>query len=343
MNGLKPQLYFLLAFLAMTAILVFFIFQPFLYVLILAIVFAVVFQPLNKKILSYTNNRQSLSAFLTILVVVILIFIPLAFIGAQIFKESLQLYSSLSNGNGKDSIVHVLNIFVNNVRGFLPDSFNFSIDFDSYFKQGLVWLLQNLGAVFSNLAKMMLNSFIFLMALYYLLKDGQNIKANIVALSPLNDKDDETILTKLERTINAVIKGNILIAVAQGFLTMIGFYIFGVPNAVIWGTVASVAAFIPGIGTSLVLMPAIAFLFLTGSFAQTLGMLIWSVMAVGLVDNFLAQRLIGRGARLHPLLVLFAVMGGLVFFGPLGLLLGPLTLSFLFALSSTYADFIKAK
>jgi len=343
MNGLKPQLYFLLAFLSATVALSFFVFKPFLYALILATVFAVVFQPVHNKILNYTKGKQGLSAFLTTLVVVVLIFIPLTFIGVQIFQESLQLYTSLVDGNGKDSIIHVLNAVSGKLHNIFPPPIEFSVDFDSYLKQALGWLLQNLGYIFSNFAKILMSTFVFLIALYYLLKDGQKIKTDIIKLSPLNNKDDESILVKLERTINAVVRGNILIALLQGILTMIGFYIFGVPNAVIWGTVASIAAFIPGIGTALVLTPAVIFLFLTGNIVPAIGMLVWSILAVGLVDNFLSPKLIGRGMRLHPLLVLFAVLGGLSFFGPLGILLGPLTLSFLFALGDTYSDLIKSK
>ncbi|MFH1990714.1 MAG: AI-2E family transporter [Patescibacteria group bacterium] len=326
---LQPRLYFLLATLIGTFVLSFFIFRPFLYALVLAMVFAVVFQPIHQKITGFVRGRQGLAAFATILIVVVFIFTPLVFLGIQLFKEAEQLYFSLANGGGKNAI---LNIF-NNLRG------NFNID--QYLKQGLDWLIQRLGSVFSGVAKIMASSFIFLIALYYMLKDGQSLKAKIIALSPLLDIDDEAISKKLGMAINSVIRGSLLIALIQGAMTMVGFTIFGVPNAVLWGSVAAIAALIPGIGTALVLIPAIAFLFLQGETFYGIGLIVWGMGGVGLIDNFLGPKLVGHGIHLHPLIILLSVFGGLVFFGPIGFLLGPLTATLFFALLDIYSLQVK--
>jgi len=183
---------------------------------------------------------------------------------------------------------------------------------------------------------MAMGAFIFLVALYYLLKDGQKLKVAIIALSPLSDTDDETISQKLRGAINAVMKGSLLIAFIQGVLTSAGFAIFGVPNAILWGSVAVIAALIPGIGTALVLIPAILFLFITGEMFSGVGLIVWGVVAVGLVDNFLGPKLVGHGMQLHPLIILLSVFGGIGFFGPIGFLLGPLAISLLFVLIDIY-------
>jgi len=104
----------------------------------------------------------------------------------------------------------------------------------------------------------------------------------------------------------------------------------------LWGVVAALSALIPGIGTSLVLGPGILYLFTVGATTQAVGLLIWSVVAVGLIDNSLGPKLVGKGMRLHPLMVLLSVFGGLAFFGPAGIFLGPLCISLLFALLSIY-------
>ena len=326
---MQPRLYFLLAVLVGTFVLAFFIFRPFLYALVLAMVFAVVFQPVHQKIMGFFRGQQGLAAFATILIVVVFVFTPLVFLGIQLFKEAEQLYFSLANGSGKDAILNVLNS--------LRSDFNL----DQYFKQGLDWLIQRLGSVFSGFAKIMASSFVFLITLYYLLKDGNKLKANIIALSPLSDTDDEAISKKLEMAINSVIKGSLLIALIQGAMTMIGFTIFGVPNAVLWGSVAAIAALIPGIGTALVFVPAIAFLFIQGETFYGICLVLWGMGAVGLIDNFLGPKLVGRGIHLHPLIILLSVFGGLVFFGPIGFLLGPLTATLLFALLDIYSLQIK--
>ncbi len=343
MNNQKPQFYFLLAILAGTSLLAFFIFRPFLYALILAAVFTVVFQPLHQKMLSYSRHRHGVAALGTTLIIIIVILTPLIFLGTQIFHEAQQLYSSLADNGGKEAILNIFNGLVSSFQGFLPASNQFSASPDQYLKQGLGWLLQNLGAIFSNFTKILISSFIFVVALYYLLKDGHTLKKKIIALSPLPDTDDETVLKKLELAINSVIKGSLTIALIQGALTAVGFAVFGVPNAVLWGTVTAVAALIPGIGTALVLIPAIIFLFLSGNTLPALGLLAWGVIAVGLIDNFLGPKLVGRGMQMHPLIVFLSVIGGIIYFGPIGFLLGPLTASLLFVLLDIYSSLVRTK
>lgn len=338
MSDRKPQLYFLLILLAGIFVLAFFIFKPFLYTLALAMVFATVLQPVYQKIVGFTRGRQGLAALATILIVIIFIFTPLIFLGIQIFQETRQLYLVLAEGNGKDTIFNFLDGLLNSFQKYVPAAQEFSINVDQYLKQGLSLLLQHLGSVFGNFAKMAVSSFLFLVALYYLLKDGRKLKTAIIALSPLSDTDDETISQKLGMAINAVMKGNLLIALVQGVLTSVGFAIFGVPNAVLWGSVAAIAALIPGIGTALVLTPAIIFLFLKGETLSGVGLIAWGMVAVGLVDNFLGPKLVGCGMRLHPLIILLSVLGGIGFFGPIGFLLGPLTISLLFALLDIYSS-----
>jgi len=341
MNDRKPQLYFLLIILAGTSILAFFIFRPFLYALALAMVFSIVLQPVYQKILKITYGRQGLSALVSTLIVIAFIFTPLIFLGVQIFQEAQQVYSSLVENGGGDAILDIFNGLLDSFQNYFPAKQEFSLNIDQYLKQGLEWLIQHIGSIFGSFVKMAVSSFIFLVALYYLLKDGYKFKTAIVTLSPLADTDDEAVSQKLEMTINAVIKGNLLIALIQGALTSIGFVIFGIPNAVLWGSVAAVAALIPGIGTMLVLVPAILFLFLKGDIFSGIALTAWGVIAVGLIDNFLGPKLVGRGMKLHPLIILLSVIGGIGFFGPIGLLLGPLSISLFFALLDIYFSLIR--
>ena len=337
MNNLKPQFYFLLIVLSITMALSFFILRPFLFAIVLALVFSIIFQPLYAKMLKYTLKHQGLAAFLTTIIIVALIFTPLVFLAIQILQEAKDLYVSLLTGGGKDSLLNVFNKLAYVSHDYFPDAGEISANIDQYLRQGLSWLLNNLGVFFSNFANMMVTAFLFIISLYYLLKDGRELRKKVVALSPLRDIDDEAIIRKLELAVSSVIKGNFLIAFIQGVLTAIGFTIFGIPNAVLWGTVAAIAALIPSIGTALVLIPAIIFLFISGQVFSAIGLLLWGSLAVGLIDNFLGPKLIGRGMHLHPLLVLFSVLGGIVFFGPIGFVLGPIVLSLLFALLDIYS------
>ncbi|MDO8536961.1 MAG: AI-2E family transporter [bacterium] len=334
----------LLVFLAGAFVLVFFIFRPFFDTLVLAIAFAVAFRPLQQKLLDHTPTRRGLAAFFTTIVVAALVVTLLIFLSMQILEEAWQLYSSVLAGGGLgNSFLVAINGFIDNLQRSLPSSFRVSLDINQYIRQGLSWLLQNIISLFSNFTKIVVSFFIFLFALYYLLKDGPELKKSIVALSPLTDTDDEAILHKLERAINSVLRGSLVIALVQGALTAIGFIVFGVPNAILWGSLAAVASLIPTIGTSLVIVPAIAFLFLSGETFSALGLFAWGAVAVGLIDNFLGPKLVGRGTQLHPFLIFISVIGGLGFFGPLGFLLGPLTLSLFFALLEIYFSLRKGK
>lgn len=341
MNKKHSSHYFLLIALTVSIVVVYFIAKPFLGPLILAAVFAFLFQPIYQLLLKPLKGRQSLGALLTTLIAIFLILLPITFIGNQIFKETTAIYHSLTNEGSDGFIVLTQNVW-NQIRSVLPIPEYFEIDLGQYVKQGLGVLAQNLGTIFSSFAKILINAIVFLMAFYFFLKDGNKLKNYLITLSPLEDADDGFIVSRLKSSVSAVIKGNLSIGLIQGVLTGIGFAIFGVPNPALWGAVAVVAAFLPGLGTAIVIIPAIIFLFITGNNFGGFGLLIWGGVAVGLIDNFLGPKLVGRGMQLHPLAVFIAVLGGLVFFGPLGFLLGPLTVSVSMALIDIYTS-LKAR
>jgi len=328
MSDSKPRLYSLALLLVATLILSFLIFRPFLYALILATVFALVAQPLTRRLARGLGERAWLAAGLTIILMIIFVLTPLVVIGWQIFQESQQLYFSLSSGlvNGGGET------FRQNWLATWPVLGNFSFDLEAYLAAGLRFLSQNLGAIFSSLAKFAVNAFVFLFALFYLLKDGEKIKRRFITLSPLTKADDEAIVVEVTQAINSVVKGSLTIAVIQGLTSFIGLLVFGVPNPVLWGVLAAIGALVPGVGTALVLLPAVLYLFLTGPLWPAAGLLVWGILAVGLIDNLLGPKLIGRGAKLHPLLTLLSVLGGLSLFGPIGFILGPVTVVFLLVL-----------
>lgn len=337
---LRP--YFLLLLLVGAAALTLIIFAPFLKPLALAAVFAVVLQGLYGRLLRLFGSRPGIAAFATVVVSVVLILLPLSLVGVLVGREARDLYVSLDAGSAQGAITEVVLRVDEALGGLVPglDEFvrTFSTDIDQYAQQALDWIVQHAGAIFGSISSFLLSFFIFFIALYYLLRDGPRVRRALIELSPLSDHEDEAVFARLGSAVNSVIKGNLTIALIQGALTMLGFTLFGVPHAILWGTLAAVAALIPGIGTALVFLPTIVFLFFTGSGVAALGLLLWGLLAVGLVDNLLGPKLIGRGMQLHSLLVLLAVLGGIIYFGPAGIFLGPLTLSLLFALLSIYAE-----
>lgn len=334
-NYQKSELYFLLTLLVVVGIFVILTFQPFIYPLVLAVILATVFEPVHKRILSIVRDNHGIAALLSTVFVIAVIAIPVAFLSTQIFKEATQLYVSLTS----DSLTGSISVGVDKVAKASGIDFTMpvSLDINQYIKQGLGWLIKHLGAVFSNVAKTMVDVFILFIALYSVFKDGHRLKKSVILLSPLQDVYDETVFRKLKLAINGVVRGSISVSIIQGVLTAIGLTIFGVPNAVLWGSVAAIGALIPGVGTSLVVIPSIIFLFFTGANVSAVGLIVWGMLGVGLVDNYLGPKLVGRGVQLHPFLVLLSALGGVSLFGPLGVLFGPLVLSLLFVFLEIYA------
>jgi predicted PurR-regulated permease PerM len=204
----------------------------------------------------------------------------------------------------------------------------------------LNFLLNNLGSIFFNLAQIISELFVFLFAFFYLLRDGEKIKQAIIKLSPLNKEDDEIIIEKISGAINSVIKGSLLVALIQGALLAVGLFIFSVPNPVLWGAVSAIGALIPMVGTTIVILPAALYLYLNGQVLAALGVLLWGTVFVGLAENLIRPPLVGRGMSLHPLLVLLSVLGGLSFFGPFGLIFGPLVATLFVVLIDICSTFI---
>lgn len=340
MTNKKQQLYFLTIIFLIANVLMFFIFEPFIYIFILTTIFAVLIYPIYKAILGLTRSRESLSALITILITIPFVILPVIFIGMQAFQEIQQIYFSLLMPGVSDNILDVVNIFFADIRRIFPHINIASIDMYQYAREASYLVLERVGAIFYNIAYFFMSLLIFLFTLFFLLRDGSKIKKYFTKISPLSNSDHNLIFNKLTIAINSVIKGNLFVALLQGALTSMGFIIFGISNPILWGVMAAISSFVPAVGTAVVLTPAIVFLFLSGETVASLGLLIWAVCIVGLVDNVFRPILIGEGLNLHPLPIFFAVLGGIVFFGPLGLIFGPLALSLFVVLLDIYSTFI---
>ena len=173
---------------------------------------------------------------------------------------------------------------------------------------------------------------------YFLLKDGRKLKEYLVKISPLKDGDNELIVARLRAAVLSVIKGSFLVGLIQGIIAGIGFAVFGVPNALLWGSVTVIAALLPGIGTTLITLPAMAFVFLTGNTFNAAGLLVLAIL-VGFIDNVIRPKLVGDKIHLHPLAVFLMVIGGIAFFGSVGLILGPLVIVVFITLIDIYFSF----
>jgi len=344
--GMTSQVssYFFFVLLLCAVVASVFIFLPFLTPIVLGIAASVIAYPIYDNLSNTFGRRGSwrtnLAAFLTVLILVVVIVVPIFFLIARMYSEVQSLYAVMTDESGRSIIIDRLNGLSQSVSDHLFNLFPAytfdSLNITAYIKDLLVWVFSNLDRVFTGIASVAIYLFIFLLSMFYFLRDGAMIKRKFVSWSPLLDKYDEYITLTLKKAVLSVFGGTIVVAVIQGILTGLGFYLFGIPGAAIWGAVAAVAAFIPGIGTSLVIVPGIIYLVVIGEQTMALGLFLWGILAVGLVDNILGPHLINRGVHIHPFLILISVLGGLSVFGPVGFVLGPLILAFLFSLLEIY-------
>jgi predicted PurR-regulated permease PerM len=200
--------------------------------------------------------------------------------------------------------------------------------------------VNGLGTILSKLANLIWIFFLALFACYYLLRDGAGLRDAIVRTVPLPEYHTKGIFEKLHSTATSVIRGSLLAAVCYGILMGVGFWMFGLPNPVLWGAVSVIAALIPVFGIFLIAIPAIGTLLFSGNLSAAIGFAVWIFLIGALMENILRPWLIGRNGKVHPFLLLFSVLGGLSVFGATGILLGPLALSFLITLFDIYPAFV---
>lgn len=203
------------------------------------------------------------------------------------------------------------------------------------------WVVGNTGAFLGGATNFFMQFVLFLLLFYYLVKDGEALKRKLIALSPLADAHEEQILGRIGQGIHTAVRGQLTMALLQGVVAGIGFSIFGVPNPALWACFVVLASFVPTVGTSLVQVPAIIYLAATGSSAQAVGLFFWAGLAVGMLDNVLGPKLMARGSHIHPMIMMLAVLGGIGLFGPIGVLLGPIVASLMFALIDIYRVVIR--
>ncbi|MFA6554515.1 MAG: AI-2E family transporter [Candidatus Paceibacterota bacterium] len=344
----RVSAYFFFVLLLCAVVASVFIFLPFLTPIILGIAASVIAYPVYRwfsKLFGVGKvgagaARTNLAAFLTVLILVVVVVVPVFFLISRMYVEVQSLYTALTDESERSVIINSLNSLSQSLSNRLFNVFP-AYSFDSlniteYMKGFLIWIFGNLDKIFTGVATVAIYLFVFLLSMFYFLRDGAMIKRKFVSWSPLLDNYDEYITITLKKAILSVFGGTVVVALIQGILTGFGFWIFGVPAPAVWGAVASIAAFIPGIGTSLVIVPGILYLVLTGNYPYAVGLTIWGTVAVGLIDNILGPHLINKGVHIHPFLILISVLGGLSVFGPVGFVLGPLILSLLFALLEIY-------
>ncbi len=300
------------------------LFSPYFVALTLAGMLVLVAYPMHTWLSKRVFRRwQTVAAFVSTILVYLFIVAPICFVLFLLSRETVLLYEQLQATNTysvDDAFVYSQNL----LSQYLPES---SISFSDGLKTFSAWGAQKLQTLFSSVVTFALSIFISVMATFFFFRDGKKLVAWVVDVSPLPDDQDNLITNRIHIAVRSVLTGIILVSLLQGLVAGFGFWIFGVPKPVLWGTVAAFGGLLPGIGTTMIMVPAVIFLYFTGHTIAAVGLLIWAVLAIIIVDNIISPLLMGRGNALHPLLVLLSILGGISLFGMIGIILGPVIIS----------------
>ena len=339
MSYRKFQTYFFVTILTLSGILTLLVFRPYLTLLAFGGVLAIVSRPIYRKLLAWIKSETS-AAFLTIVIVATVILVPTFLFFAMLTSELGTAFSSIRDIFAEDSITEIM-------RRVLPANLQLEVPSivegaTSVLREIASSLSQNLVAVFSNVFHIFFGAVVVLISAYYLLKDGAKVKKELLAISPLGDEHDELVFQKVSGAVSAVMNGLLIVGLIKGILSALFFWFFGVPAPLFWGSMSGFASLIPFFGSGIVTFPAVAYLLVTGHSAAAIGLGILSVGLIGMVDNFLQPKLVSSKIKIHPLLILLSILGGLKFYGFSGFILGPLTLAVLMAFVDIYKKEFRA-
>lgn len=311
-------------------------FMPFFNVIALSAILALTFQPLFRFLRDRVCFRHGTpAALLTLAVIAGLVIGPLSWIGARVLDESREVYANLSQASAASFSARLEGWVEAPVRAYVD---GFELDLRAYASAVFRYLAGNAGAVLSGALSAVASLALTLIATFFFLKDGPALLAQLRRLSPLDEDDDVAIGGKVAAAVRAVVHGVVLVGAIQGVLVGVGFAVFGVGNATLWGTFAALLAMVPGLGTGVVTLPAVLYMLAAGKTGAAIGVGVWGFAVVGLIDNFLAPYFYSRGVHIHQVAILFGVLGGIALFGPLGFVYGPVLLALLHALVSSYRE-----
>src|SRR5215212_6946979 len=318
--------------------------QPFIEVVLWAVVLVIVFFPVHRRIQARVGS-PGWSALLSCLLVIFVILVPLTLLTFAVVNELsdfAQMLQPKPDGTGGaagaaagllDPNSPYLGPVVRWVGQYYDLSKLGSQEFLAERLKGVSGAIasRTLGFV-GGAVGFIVEVFFVIFTMYYLFRDGERMRAAAYDMMPLSGPQAREILDRTSEVIGASVYGVLIIAVIQGVLGGLAFWVLGLPSPLLWGVVMIFLSMIPMLGAFIVWVPAAIYLALTGHWVSAVVLTAWGALVVGSVDNFLRPKLVGERTRLHELLVFFSVLGGLQVFGVLGIVLGPVIVAITIAL-----------
>ena len=296
--------------------------------MLLAYVFTPVYRLVTKKI-----KQDTIAAVLVCFFVLLLLIIPGFFLVKLFVKESYVIYLiakqklavGIFNGCEKDFCVTIQNLL------YEPE-IHFYLQ--TILKSAANYVVEKGTSFIVSIPQVILNIFVMFFTMYYFLKEGGVFVDNLNNYLRLHNKKYVHILNRLRDIVKGIVFGYGIIAIMQGMLGALGFWIFGISSPLVWGVIMTFLALIPFLGTGFVWVPAALLLFFEGMvknstvlMVKAAGLFVYSLLFVSTLDNFVRPKVIGNRTKIHPLIVMMGIFGGIMLLGPVGVIVGPLVLS----------------
>jgi len=316
--------------LAILGVLAFLVLKPILLSIIFGIILAVVFAPVYDKIFSIIKFKN-ISAALTCTFLILLIIIPFWYLTPILVKQSFEVY-----------LVSQQMDFITPLKAVFPSFFSseqFSTEIasviHSFITNATNSLVNSFAKLILNFPTIFLQFIVVFFTFFFIVRDKEEFVSYIKNILPFTKPVKEKLLKSSRDITYSVIYGQIFIGSIQGIIVSIGFFVFGINNAFLLSLFAIVAGIFPILGTTIIWLPVVIFLLIAGNTFSAIGITFFGVIS-NFIDNILRPILVSRLTKMHPLLILIGMIGGLFLFGILGFILGPLILAYGFIMLELY-------
>ncbi|MDD2869725.1 AI-2E family transporter [Neomegalonema sp.] len=303
---------------------------PFYGALLWAVILAILFNPLNRRLERGLNGRRSLAAALSLLACICIVVIPGSLILSMLAREAVGLYDRISTREFDPA--RILEQLRGAAPGFVLEWFD-ALDlqgfdelqarFTSFLGQAAQAIASRMVVIGQNTAQFVISLAVMVYVLFFLFRDGEGVVRRIREASPLSRRHTDHVLRKFSDVVRATVKGNAVIAIVQGSIGGLAFWAVGIEGALLWGVVMTLLSLLPAVGAFLVWAPAVIYLMISGAWLKA-GILLAIGGFISIVDNLLRPTLVGKGTRLSDYMVLVSTLGGLALIGMNGFVIGPL-------------------
>jgi predicted PurR-regulated permease PerM len=293
-------------------------------------VFAIVFAPLHARLLKTMPLRNTLAAALALLFILLLVIFPLSLVSALLVQEAGLVVQRMQSGDLS------FRVYFQQIFDALPDWANglltrFGLTDMSLVQervavsltQGSQYFATQALSIGQNTFDFLMSFFIMLYLLFFFLRDGTALGQRMTDTLPLDADIKRDLSSKFITVIRATVKGNILVAMVQGALGGLIFWILGIHAPVLWGTLMAFLSLLPAIGAAIVWLPVAIYFLATGAVLNGVLLTAFGVLVIGLVDNVLRPLLVGKDTKLPDYVVLMSTIGGMAIFGLNGFVIGP--------------------